>query len=481
MQKQNPLVYTVSLILLLGYGIYLFFRITLIPITHDEAGTILNFSTQPVWDIVTFKDPVPNNHIFHTLLVKALTTVFGYDEFICRLPNFIGGLIYWIFGFLLLRKINKGHLAWVLAGLVFLLGNPYLIEFFGLARGYGLSIAWMMVSIYLLMQGGHRYLYLSLLVAGLGVYTNLTTLNFFIPLCVLIFTMLLDQKETRKPGLIIPIVIFILVIASVGLPVSKMVSTDQFQFWGSNGFYSDTFLGLLRSSLMGKKYFGAATFEIFQALIIIVSLLVGYGTLRIVKRNRKKALHIPAFQLGFLFFATLIYNIAQNMIFKIPFLNARTALLFYPLFVLASYSMFLKLNKPVSWKISLIVPILGIALWHIKTCFNMNSTYEWWFDADNKKVMQAISAAPKPEKPNEKISLKCNWLFQPSLTYYTKIDYSEVVAEPPYNKSIDTSEIVDYYYITSEDRNDWFERNYSVYQAYAWDSRFLMKKNKPYQ
>ncbi|MDZ4709970.1 MAG: hypothetical protein SH818_16335 [Saprospiraceae bacterium] len=469
----------ISIALLTGYGLYLYFRITLIPITHDEAGTILNFASQPVWDIITFKDPVPNNHILHTLLVKWFTALFGYSELVCRLPNFVGGVIYWIFGFFLLNRLNKGHFVWTLIGLVLLICNPYLIEFFGLARGYGLSVAWMMVSLYLLVYGGRNQWYGSLLMAGVGVYTNLTLLNYFIPLCFLIVLLLLNYGEgTLRSKMGIPIVLFILVIASISLPISRMIQTDQFQYWGTRGFYTDTFLPFLNSSVMGKKYFGNATINIFQYSIFLVIILVLYSMLVMLKRKMKASLLMPEFQLGYLFLATLIYNILQNRILNVPFLNARTALLFYPLFVLAGYSMFLRFRSAIKWKVFLILPILAMALWHIKSCYNVHSAYEWWFDGDNKKVMHAIMSNYSPESYTPKIRLKCNWIFQPSLTYYTTMEYHKWIIPPPYNKVIDTAEIVDFYYISSEDKNEWFDRNYTVLQSFGWESRYLMKKNK---
>lgn len=463
---------------LAGFVIYLCLRITGIPITHDEAGTILNFSTQPVWDIVTFKDPVPNNHILHTLLVKACTWIFGYGEFACRLPNLVGGIMYWIFGSLVLLKITGQSWGWTLVGLTFLIANPYLIEFFGLARGYGLSIAWMMLSLCLLIRVPGKHLNASLVCAAIAVYINLTLLHFFIPLFILVLALQINRTGGRLgTNLGIPVLVFILLLSCIGLPVARMVKTDQFQFWGTSGFYTDTYMPLLKSSLLGKHYFGDATVQIMAWVVGIVTLLVGYGLIRLLVRTKWSAILLAEFQLGYLFIATIVYNLLQNLVFKIPFLNARTALLFYPLFVLAAFSMFIRINMNRKWKVALILPVLALALWHIRTGYNLHSSYEWWFDGDNKKVMKAI-VEDKPDHPAEgKPVLKCNWIFQPSLTYYSKVYYKEVVSPPPYSKTVDTSSLADYYYITSEDKNDWFDRNYTVLKSFAWDSRYLMKKN----
>ena len=80
------------------------------------------------------------------------------------------------------------------------------------------------------------------------------------------------------------------------------------------------------------------------------------------------------------------------------------------------------------------------------------------------------------------LRFKCNWLFQPSMTFYVKSDFRQTISPPPYHQSIDTTELVDYYYITSDDYNgnsaSWFRSHYEVLQSFAWDSRFLMKKKQ---
>lgn len=477
MYKQTTGVYLTLCILFTGFIVYLGLRIVNIPITHDEAGTILNFSTQPVWDIVTYKDPIPNNHILHTLLVKAFTRVFGYSEFVCRFPNFLGGIMYWIFGLFILNKISRGFQYWVLIGVIFLISNPYVVEFFGLARGYGLSVAWMLVSIFCLISGSKYRYYASLIAGGIAVYTNLTLLNFFIPLFILIFVLQFLQKDhSRISGFGILGLIFMIVIASILIPISKMVQTEQFQYWGTLGFYHDTFLPLLRSSVMGKKYFGEASMDIFKWAVILLTALIAFGLVFDLIKFKKSAIYRVEFQLGYLFLGTIAYNYIQNFIFKVPNLNARTALLFYPLFILASFSMFIRLQLPVKWKMILILPILGLALWHIKTCYNLHSAYEWWFDGDNKKVMKAI-AETHLDQGSEKIKLRCDWIFQPSLTYYAKIKFDQLIEPPPYNKAIDTTELADFYYITQEDKIAWFDRNYVILKSFAWDTRYLMKKS----
>lgn len=49
--------------------IYVIAEAYLMPLTHDELSTI-GFSRQAISNIITYKDPIPNNHILNTLLLK---------------------------------------------------------------------------------------------------------------------------------------------------------------------------------------------------------------------------------------------------------------------------------------------------------------------------------------------------------------------------------------------------------------------------
>lgn len=461
-----------------GFLIYIFLRITTIPVTHDEAGTILSFSRQSLWDILTYKDPIPNNHILNTLLIKGSTTVFGLAEWACRWPNFLAGLLYIGCGFLLLRRLNGKHSFKSLAGIILLLGNPYLLEFFGLARGYGLSVGLMMTSLYFIIRGKEKDQLYSLAFAALSVYANLTLLNYFIPLFLLVIVLKRQDSLKAYLGSVLPaLIISFILIALLVLPVIKMLKTDQFRFWGQKGFFADTFQPLLESSLMGESYFGKMTGTVFTWFILLACLLLAISAVWTVWRHRIKALHQARFQLLFLFFGTLLYNILQHLIVGVPYLNARTALFYYPLFSLALFAELGNDDKYARFKNVLLLVLTGFSIWHMTRTWNLHSSREWWFDGDNKKVMAWI-AADRIGNKNEKASLKCNWLFQPSLTYYVKTRYPEQIDLPPYSHTIDTSELVDYYYITSDDRSPWFETNYTVAQSYAWGSRFLMKKKQ---
>ena len=108
---------------LLLFG-YILARAIILPITHDESGTCLVFSTQSVSDIVSYAQPIPNNHILNTLLVKLFSQLFGWHPLIVRLPNVLAFVLYFFSGLAILRLLNR-NLLFVMSGLV---ADPYDME-----------------------------------------------------------------------------------------------------------------------------------------------------------------------------------------------------------------------------------------------------------------------------------------------------------------------------------------------------------------
>ena len=147
-------------------GLFIFFLVTkeayTVPLTHDEYNTIACSQTS-FWDIVTYKDPVPNNHILNTLFIKLNIALFGDHLFTNRLHNFLFFIPFFIYLVLSASLLFKD--IWLRIGLVCLIVlQPFLLDFFAVTRGYGLCISFQMISIYYFikkLKGGNE-IYLAI-------------------------------------------------------------------------------------------------------------------------------------------------------------------------------------------------------------------------------------------------------------------------------------------------------------------------------
>jgi hypothetical protein len=117
--------------LLRGWALFL-------PITYDEAFTYVYYASRPL-HVLLSDYSYPNNHVFHSLLVKLSTGVFGINKVALRLPAFVAGMLALPVFYLFVRRMFNRHIA--LLTLVLLVPYGRFIEYGALARGY--AITWL--------------------------------------------------------------------------------------------------------------------------------------------------------------------------------------------------------------------------------------------------------------------------------------------------------------------------------------------------
>jgi hypothetical protein len=126
----------------LGLAVRLYFVSQ--PMRYDEAFSFLAFADRD-WQSV-FYYPLPNNHVLHTVLVRATTILFGTDPAAVRLPAFLAGLAAIPMIFVICRQLLPGSRAGILAAsasAVF----PYLVLYGTMSRGYALMVLLFLASI----------------------------------------------------------------------------------------------------------------------------------------------------------------------------------------------------------------------------------------------------------------------------------------------------------------------------------------------
>ena len=196
------------------FFLFLSARAVRVPLTYDEAASYIRYidTTIPsVFDtnrlsIVNFE--VATNHFLNTALTKFSNTVAGDSEFVLRMPSLFGYALYLAFAALILRRLSDPLIA--LGGLLLLNLNPYLLDFFALSRGYGLSLGLMTASLFFLLRflqalSADRFeridLSRALAFACAAIAANFALLNFYISVLVvvLIATALFNRRAVSLP------------------------------------------------------------------------------------------------------------------------------------------------------------------------------------------------------------------------------------------------------------------------------------------
>jgi len=241
--------YTVGLIILVG--VILRAMMLSLPIMYDEAFTYTYFACKPLQVIVSDYS-YPNNHIFHTLLVKLSTSLFGVGLIQLRLPAFIAGVLCLPAVYIFTRAMFNRYIALTALALAAAVGG--LVEFSAIARGY--SITWLcmliglMLARHLIKTNNSATSILLGMICALGMWTVPTMIYVTLFIYVSILLLLLGKYEStlqeRLQKLILSFVVFLFTTALFYSPVVIMNTVDQLFYHPTMG--ENTWDGLTRSA-----------------------------------------------------------------------------------------------------------------------------------------------------------------------------------------------------------------------------------------
>lgn len=142
MNKQEQRVF---IILVASIWAYLALRSALVPVTHDEAATFLHYLQLDAF-IPYFSMWDANNHLLNSALAYLSINLFGNHVFWLRLPNLLAFGLFAYYLYLISGHIKHAVVRWLTV--VAMLTASFQIEFFGMARGYGLSLAFLLGAIH---------------------------------------------------------------------------------------------------------------------------------------------------------------------------------------------------------------------------------------------------------------------------------------------------------------------------------------------
>ena len=147
------------------------------PFMHDEAYTYVGFASRTLRAVVTDYS-LPNNHVFHTILVYFSTVMFGPTPWAIRLPAFISGVCCVPAVYFLARRLYNPATAILASGMV--AAVPDLVSRSSDARGYMLMAFFTLVILWLgdsVRQQPNRFAWLLIIIfSSLGFYTLPTML-----------------------------------------------------------------------------------------------------------------------------------------------------------------------------------------------------------------------------------------------------------------------------------------------------------------
>lgn len=364
------------------------YRAIRIEITHDEAFSFFLIKTGNLKALAT----TANTHWLNSLFMK-LVYLLGFDQInLLRLHSVLSYLVYsyFIYRFQSLFKSTVARILFVML----LICNPMVLEFFSLARGYGISLAFFMgVAFYALQflkeSSQQRPLRKALLFAVLSLLGNYTALYPLV--AIFLFLLLIYRKEfipifSQKKNLRMLVLFSLALIgATANMLIIKYISNDL-QYGADHSFLFETLNSLILylafqpipNSLGDLNYFvsGLSALVVFFAVFALV--------LAIKQKNRFLAFG-PV-----LFFLTWFFYWLSHLLFAAPYPLSRTTLILLPslIFTVVFGVDSMRDKKWLSIPVSLIFSIALLSC--IFTSFSLNHTLEWRAQADAKSVFEDI-------------------------------------------------------------------------------------------
>lgn len=423
-KKYSKYLLIVISILIFAYCAY---RAAFISFTHDEA---LSFK---LMEDKGYLDYTANNHLLNTWLMGCCAALFGKSELSLRLPNLLACALYLFFCSKFIMKSEGKVLSLFAIPLLFF--NPFVLDFFVLARGYGLSLGFAAGALFFFLRNNFkdynfglfkRDFVFSMLFATLALFANLSLINFYISLVSLFIgqSILLFRKGVgRGPKqvaqtLIIGLIFLLPLVFNLKRLMILKEANDLYV--GASSFDESVATFIERSS-----YFVAYPVwltEILQSFIIFI-FPIGL-IITMIRRKLSGAL----FRLELLMLFILIGFWSEHYFFNTLFPIGRTGvyfILFFGLFIYLLFKQFsenLKSRRTLVTALGLIFVSLPLTFHFFKTV-NVHYTFEWKYDARTKDVVMDLAAYRKP------LSLGHNWIFGPSINYYIQTRKLEITAQ----------------------------------------------------
>ncbi len=465
-------------ILLIIYSVY---RAATISFTIDESISYNVFVPLSFMDIVSFKIAIANNHMINTLCMKYISQFFGSSELLMRFPSIISHIVYIVFSYKIIKKVSSPVI--LLTGFLFLNLNPYLLDFFSLARGYSMAVAFTTVSMYFLLNyiefSKAKSIIWSLIFAVLAVLSNFTLLIYFMSLIAVINIYWIvalsnfninDLIKRNVPVFICSVALIVIMFE----PIRKLIKYKEFYDGGITSFWSDTVGSLISASLYDQPYW-QTPFLFIKYLIVFCSLILLITFVYKTCITKFKIFNDKVSVTILLLFISILVPVAQHILLKSYFPINRMALVYIPLFLIPIILFVSDAAK--SYKMQLLIlPVMlifaGAVTYH--TFRSSNTTYAlyWKFDADTKNMLSDLEIRVHNDQKSP-IKLGAMWLYEPAINYYRvakKYTWLEKVRDDTY-----MSPDFDYYFLADTCLVYTKTLNKSVIKHYLTSNSYLVK------
>lgn len=380
--------------------VYLWMRAIWVPVIHDEiasfyhyiqTGRFLPYSSE--WDA--------NNHFLNSALTWLSYSTFGLSTWSLRLPNLLIAPLFFVAVYKIAKEIPN---TWIrIMWIVTVCFNHFFIEFSALARGYGMSMAFIMAAVWLTIKVFNDNKISSYFGLGLmclfALLSNLILIYSVLILLVLLFVNAIIQNHENIKGFFYRtglLTLFGVIPAFWAISYLFELKSKELLYYGIEGsFWHVTVETLVFNSIGGESQLAAA-FVIFMLLIVLLAFFV-----MLLKAKSLSNILSAEFVFILLLFGNIGLFIFQHFFLGLKYPEDRIGMFLIPYFLGSFYFALSRLRYHFN-KIHfryLVIPLFFIPISFVSSLNLTHVTY-WETMGVSDRFYNVISATtPKESTP----------------------------------------------------------------------------------
>jgi hypothetical protein len=419
--------------------IYISIRITTVCFSIDEYMSYTEHVAGTWWDALRINNHrtgwIANNHILNTLCMKFEFQFIGNKDWMLRLHLPISFVIGFWYGYKLIQLLSPSVIRQTIY-LMILFFNPFLLDFYGLARGYALSFSAIIAAVYYLLQYKNTlhfsYLLYLCIALFLGFFASFSAIYYY-PMFIAAVCVICYQQQHLVPAMqhVGFMLLFIAITIGIHIPQLQITQESFYLIQHHSGIftacvkeYVDKYIHhnpyINRHFILsnGWKLTSVIGFIIFTAWFIMQCIAFSIAKKQyayvVLKYCLISLVTITCFaKVLFLVKNTPIPSGRIQIIFSIPFYLGICA------------ALEIIVHK---WRKTIFV-LYGIAsflIWHFVSAFNLTQSIEWWNVGDAKKVTAFIAKDATPLNKNKPILIGAENNEFHSLAFYVQTQLADV-------------------------------------------------------
>jgi len=306
----------IAFLLFILSWVYIIVRANTVFMVFDEITT--KWAYMVSWNPFPYQGYIDaNNHFLNSLLGGLFIRIFQSDaQWVVRLPNILAfPVFFWsAFGF---RRFLR-HRVNLLLFLILIVFSAYIIDYFMLARGYGLSMALMIWALshtaMFFKNQRSRHFSIAILAWLLAAYANLTLIPF--ALVGVVYLSIYSWNHLHKAWLIISLTALIPLSFLVKY-IFHLKEIGKLYLGNSEGFYNTT-VRSLTGYLWGKE--GIAT----DVVLTVAGLLIAFTLIYAISKT--KSLFQSRMVFSLFFILSIVNILGQHWLLGVNYPEDRAAL-----------------------------------------------------------------------------------------------------------------------------------------------------------